>query len=63
MKWPDMSEFNDPEVVWRINKEFHIGLIVRSKKRERVLELLDEYARRIQRDFHASAPAPDKSVN
>lgn len=58
---PDTSSFNDPEIVWRLTeKEHHIGLIVQSKKRERVIELLDEYAHRVQRDYHASAPAPDK---
>ena len=53
---PDYNAFNDPEIVWHNNKEYHIGLIVRSKKRERVLELLDKYAAIIQRDFHASLP-------
>jgi hypothetical protein len=38
----------------------HIGLIVQSNKRERVFELLDDYAHRVQRDYHASAPAPDR---
>ncbi len=60
---PDTSPFNDPEVVWRLtDMNYHIGLIVRSQRRERVLELLDEYAHRIQRDYHASAPAPPKPL-
>lgn len=59
-QWPDLSQFNDPEVVWKLEKEHHVGLIVRSKSRERVLQLLDEYADRIHRDYHASAPAPSK---
>lgn len=59
-QWPDMSQFNDPEIVWRLSKEHHIGLIVQSPKRERVLQLLDDYARRVQQDYHASAPAPNK---
>lgn len=59
-QWPDTSRFNDPEIVWRLDKEYHIGLVVRSPKRERVLQLLDEYAQRVQEDYHASAPAPDK---
>lgn len=60
-EWPDTSQFNDPEIVWRLkDKDHHIGLIVRSPKRERVIELLDDYAQRVQRDYHASAPAPDK---
>ena len=56
---PDMRGFNDEEVVWKIDKRHHVGVIVQSKKRERIIELLDDYVRRIQRDFHASAPAPD----
>ena len=53
---PDYSAFNDPEVVWCNDKEYHIGLIVRSKNRERILELLEKYAAIIQRDFHAALP-------
>jgi hypothetical protein len=60
-EWPDTSQFDDPEIAWRMtDKEHHVGLIVQSKKRARVLELLDDYAQRVQRDYHASAPAPDK---
>ncbi|MCB0626746.1 MAG: ATPase [Saprospiraceae bacterium] len=62
-QWPDMSVFSEPEVVWRIEKEYHVGLIVRSNSRERVLALLDDYAERVFRDFHASAPAPDKPTH
>lgn len=58
---PDISQFKDPEIVWRMNgKEHHVGLIVQSTKRGRVLELLDDYAGRVQRDYHASAPPPKK---
>lgn len=57
---PDDSSFNDPEIYWRLRKEHHIGLIVRTSERDRVLELLDQYAHRIHREFHASAPAPDR---
>ncbi|MCB0565779.1 MAG: ATPase, partial [Phaeodactylibacter sp.] len=60
---PDNSGFTEPEIVWRLNKDYHIGMIVRSDSRERVLELLDQYAERIHRDFHASAPAPKKPVD
>ncbi|MCB9276762.1 MAG: ATPase [Lewinellaceae bacterium] len=57
---PDNSSFNDPEIAWRLNKAHHIGLIVKSQSRERILELLDNYAQRIGQDFHASAPADKK---
>ncbi|HMR43016.1 MAG TPA: ATPase, partial [Saprospiraceae bacterium] len=59
-EWPDMSGFNDPEVVWKIRKEYHVGVIVKSKSRQRVLELLDEYAHRVKNEFHAAAPPPEK---
>jgi len=60
-EWPDSSQFNDPEVAWRMtDMANHIGLIVQSKKRDRVLQLLDDYAERVQRDYHASAPAPTR---
>lgn len=63
-EWPDTSQFNDPEIAWRMTgKNHHIGLIVQDKKRERVLELLDDYMVRIQRDYHASAPAPEKPTS
>lgn len=63
-QWPDYSPFNDPEVIWKMNDEYHIGLIVRSKNRERVLELMEKYAMMIHDlGYHASAPAPDKPVH
>jgi len=60
---PDDSGFSDPEICRRLRKEHHIGLIVRSPERDRVLELLDQYAHRIHEEFHASAPAPDKPTD
>ncbi|MCB9339671.1 MAG: ATPase [Lewinellaceae bacterium] len=54
---PDHSSFNDPEIVWRMKKDHHIGLILKSDSRERILELLNQYAHRIRQDFHASMPA------
>ena len=60
---PDTSGFSDPEIVWRMNKKQHIGLIVASPSAPRIRELLDDYASRIARDFHAAAPAPPKSTH
>ena len=58
---PDDSQFSDEEIVWRLNKDYHIGLIIKSQSRDRIQELLDKYARIIQNEYHASAPAPKKS--
>ena len=60
---PDTSGFQDPEIVWRVDKPYHVGFIVRSTDRDRVSELLDQYAERVFNEFHASAPAPDKPLD
>ncbi len=59
-EWPDTSAYTDPEIVWRMNKHHHAGLIVASKEPERVEELLNSYVERFYQDFHATAPLPDK---
>jgi biotin carboxylase len=60
---PDTSAYQDPEIVWRINKRYHAGMIVKSDKYERVIELLDQYAERFIKDFHASMPAPESPTS
>ena len=57
---PDTSQFADPEVVWRMDKANHVGLIVRSPSPARVRELLEDYTERVARDYHAVAPPQDK---
>ncbi|MEZ4802424.1 MAG: ATPase [Gelidibacter sp.] len=59
---PDTSSFTENEIVWRMHKPWHIGLIVVSDSSERVMELLDNYTKRISEEFHASLPAPPKSL-
>ena len=60
---PDSDGFVDKEIVWRMKKEYHIGLILQSKSQQKVLELLDNYTERIFSDYHASAPVPNKPTN
>jgi biotin carboxylase len=55
-EWPDLSEFDDAEVVWRLPKRHHAGLIVASPQRERVAELVDGYARRLSEHYSTSLP-------
>ena len=59
-EWPDTSPFNDPEVVWRMNLPWHIGLILRSDHPQRVEDLLNQYVARVQSELMTSQPAPDK---
>lgn len=58
---PDLSPYNDPEVVLRTHEPHHAGLVVRSKSAERVRELVEGYQQRFVHDFLATLPAPAKS--
>lgn len=53
---PDTSAYSDPEVVWRMDKAHHVGLIIRSERQQRVMELLDRYVERVRQDFYTFAP-------
>jgi biotin carboxylase len=55
-EYPDTSAYTDPEIVWRMQKRHHVGLIVKSARRERVAELLAEYVERVKKDFATVAP-------
>lgn len=59
-QWPDLSFYDAPEVVWRIKKEFHAGIVVRSPQYTRVEELLNAYTERFYADFFTSAPPKEK---
>ncbi len=58
---PDTSAYDDPEIVYRVKKRHHAGLIVRSAKLERVEELLTGYATRFADDFVAVVPPLEKA--
>ena len=60
---PDTSPFQAPELVWRMEEENHVGFIVKSEKRERVIEILDQFAKQIASDYHMAMPAPDKTIH
>lgn len=53
---PDTSAYVDPEIVWRLEKKFHVGLIARSPSLERIKHIIASYIERFRDDFHASAP-------
>ena len=60
---PDTSAYRDPEIVTRIRKPHHAGLIVADANPARVATLLEEYTSRFYTDFHASAPPPQRAVD
>ena len=53
---PDTSAYDDPEIVYRVKKRHHAGLIVGAAKIERVNELVEDYGRRFVEDFIAVLP-------
>jgi len=57
---PDTSAYTDEEIVYRVKKRHHAGLIVRSPGLERVDELLNNYAQRFVEDFVAVVPPPER---
>ena len=59
---PDLTPYDDPEVVMRIRKRHHAGLIVASVDAGRVMDLVEQYVRRFYTDFHASAPPLERAV-
>ncbi len=62
-QWPDLSGYNDPEICWKIRKEYHAGLVVRSPQQERIEQLLQSYTERFYRDFFTSAPPKEKPTH
>src|ERR1043165_2071578 len=52
-EYPDTGADTDDEIISRVKKRHHAGLIVRSPRLERVNQLLDDYSRRFVEDFVA----------
>jgi biotin carboxylase len=57
---PDTGMFSDPEIVLRVKKHHHAGLIVKSGDPKRVRILLEGYAERFAQEVLAVAPVPEK---
>ncbi|HEY2431636.1 MAG TPA: ATP-grasp domain-containing protein [Vicinamibacterales bacterium] len=62
-EWPDLSGYAESEIVQRVNKRHHAGLIVASRDAARVQHLLETYRTRFSTEFHASAPPPARATD
>ena len=60
---PDTTAFADPEIIWRMHREHHIGFIVKSAQPDRILALLTTYMHQIKESVHASMPVAAKPTN
>jgi ATP-grasp domain len=59
---PDLRGYTEPEIVTRIRKRHHAGLIVSSADPFRVAVLIEQYVQRFYTDFHASAPPLERAI-
>jgi len=60
---PDTSAYDDPEVVWRLAKRHHVGLICASPSADRVETLMRGYMHRAREDFFATLPPLDEAID
>ncbi|HMW00488.1 MAG TPA: ATP-grasp domain-containing protein [Acidobacteriota bacterium] len=60
-EFPDTSAYTDPEIIYRVKRSHHVGLIVHSPNYDRVQELLGQYVKRIEHDFSAVHPVPERA--
>ena len=59
-EYPDLSTYQEKEIVFRLHKKHHAGLVVADQSSERVNELLHNYSHRFAQDFLAVVPPLDK---
>ena len=57
---PDTSHYSDDEIVYKVAKPRHVGMIFHSPKQKRVEELLTSYTMRITVDFLEVAPVKER---
>jgi biotin carboxylase len=57
---PDTSSYDAAEVVHRLNRHHHAGLILRADSADRIEHLIARYTDRFLEDFCAVVPPPDK---
>ena len=60
-EWPDTSAYTDPEIIHRVAKRHHVGLIVRSPDYDRVTALLGQFTERFSSEFLAVLPPLEKA--
>ena len=59
-EFPDTSHYDDKEIVYKVDKPRHVGMIFQSPKQERIDELLSTYTERITHDFLEVAPVKER---
>ncbi len=60
-EFPDLAAYDDPEIVWRLEKPYHAGLLIASSEAQRIEMLLTAYNSRFSHDFLHHLPG-EKTV-
>jgi carbamoylphosphate synthase large subunit len=56
----DLSPYQDPEIIWRMQKPHHAGLLIASPDQARIESLLNSYNERFAQDFLHHLPGKEK---
>ncbi len=59
---PDLTPYQDPEIIWRLEKPHHAGVLVASPDAARVESLLNAYNERFAQDFLHHIPGKEKKA-
>lgn len=59
-EWPNLDNYSEKEIVWKLQKKYHAGLVCAADSFEKVNELLQNYTEKFYNDFFTSQPLPDK---
>lgn len=54
-QFPDLSSYNDPEIFWKLKKDYHAGIVISSPDKKRVEKLVEQYTKRFYNDFFTTA--------
>ena len=57
---PDTSDYTDEEIVYRVNKPKHVGLIFHTNTKEKLENLIEDYRNKITNDFLEIAPVKER---
>jgi biotin carboxylase len=61
-EYPDLTPYQDPEIVWRLEKPHHAGLLVASPDAQRIEALVASYNERFAQDFLHHIPGKEKEA-
>jgi biotin carboxylase len=62
-EWPDMSEYSDKDIVWKLRKRHHAGIIIKSHRYSTIEKKCKENIKKFYEDFFATQPMPNRPTD